>query len=114
MWTPEMRNGWKKSLIFLFLLLSLLYLLAPLVCPETELTFQSTNPLIISVVWWSEFLATVPEVWVSFPALSHFLRSSGSGTGPLILVSTIEELLERESSGSDLESREYGLGNPLR
>jgi hypothetical protein len=34
-----------------------------------------------SVVWWSEFLATDPEVWVRFPALPDFLRSSGSGTG---------------------------------
>jgi hypothetical protein len=30
--------------------------------------------------------------------------------GPLSLVSTIEELLERKSSGSGLESREYGIG----
>jgi hypothetical protein len=33
------------------------------------------------VVQWSEFLATDPEVWVRFPALPHFLRSDGSGTG---------------------------------
>jgi hypothetical protein len=33
------------------------------------------------VVWWSEFLATDPEVPGSFPALPDFLRSSGSGTG---------------------------------
>jgi hypothetical protein len=32
--------------------------------------------------------------------------------GPLNLVSTIEELLERKSSGSDLENRDYGLGIP--
>jgi hypothetical protein len=32
--------------------------------------------------------------------------------GPLSLVSTIEELLERKSSGSGLESREYGRRNP--
>jgi hypothetical protein len=37
--------------------------------------------LTASVVKWSEFLATDPEVRVQFPALSHFLRSSGSGTG---------------------------------
>jgi hypothetical protein len=35
-----------------------------------------------SVVWWSEFLATDPEVRVGFQALPDFLRSSGSGTGP--------------------------------
>jgi hypothetical protein len=33
------------------------------------------------VVWWSEFLLTDPELRVQFPALSDFLRSSGSGTG---------------------------------
>jgi hypothetical protein len=34
-----------------------------------------------SVVQWSEFLATDPEVRDRFPALSDFLGSSGSGTG---------------------------------
>jgi hypothetical protein len=34
----------------------------------------------------------------------------GLERGPLSLVSTIEELLGRKSSGSGLESRGYGLG----
>jgi hypothetical protein len=34
-----------------------------------------------SVVYWSEFLATDPEVLGSIPALPDFLTSSGSGTG---------------------------------
>jgi hypothetical protein len=34
--------------------------------------------------------------------------------GPLSLVSTIEELLGRNSSVSGLENREYGCGDPLR
>jgi hypothetical protein len=34
--------------------------------------------------------------------------------GPLSLVSTIEELLGRKSSGSGLESREYGRRDPSR
>jgi hypothetical protein len=34
-----------------------------------------------SVIYWSEFLATDPEVSGSIPALRDFLRSSGSGTG---------------------------------
>jgi hypothetical protein len=34
----------------------------------------------------------------------------GLERGPLSLVSTIEELLLRKSSGSSLESRGYGLG----
>jgi hypothetical protein len=38
----------------------------------------------------------------------------GLKRGPLSLVSTTEELLERKSSGSDLESREYGRRDPSR
>jgi hypothetical protein len=34
--------------------------------------------------------------------------------GPLSLVSTIEELLERKSNGSGLEISEYCRGDPLR
>jgi hypothetical protein len=33
---------------------------------------------------------------------------------PLSLVSTIEELLKTNISGSGLEIREYGRGDPLR
>jgi hypothetical protein len=33
---------------------------------------------------------------------------------PLSLVSTTEELLERNSSGSGLENKKYGRGEPLR
>jgi hypothetical protein len=51
---------------------------------------------------------------VRFPALPHFLRSSGSGTGPLSLVSTTEELLGRKRIGPGLESREYGRRDPSR
>jgi hypothetical protein len=38
-------------------------------------------------------------------------RSRGPGFVP---VTTIEELLGRNSSGSGLENREYGSGDPLR
>jgi hypothetical protein len=34
--------------------------------------------------------------------------------GPLSLMSTIEELLERKSSGCGLETREYGSRDPSR
>jgi hypothetical protein len=57
-------------------------------------------------------VATDPEVRVRFPALPDFLRSNGSGRGPLSLVSTTEELLGRKSSGSGLENREYGRRDP--
>jgi hypothetical protein len=62
----------------------------------------------------SEFMTIHPEVPVRFQVLPNFLSSSGSGTGPLILVSTNEELLERKSSGSGLESRENGRRGPSR
>jgi hypothetical protein len=38
----------------------------------------------------------------------------GLERGPLCLVSTIEELLGRKSSGSDLENRDYGRRDPSR
>jgi hypothetical protein len=38
----------------------------------------------------------------------------GLGSGPLSLVSTIEELLERKNSGSGLGNREYGRRDPSR
>jgi hypothetical protein len=59
----------------------------------------------------SDFLATDPEVWVRFPALSDFLRSR---QGTLSLVSIIKELLGRKSSGSGLESLENGIRDPSR
>jgi hypothetical protein len=46
------------------------------------------------------------------PALPDFLRNSGE-RDPLTLVSTIEEVLGRNSSGSGLETREYGRRDPL-
>jgi hypothetical protein len=38
----------------------------------------------------------------------------GLEQGPLSLVSTTEELLQRKSSDSGLESREYGRRDPSR
>jgi hypothetical protein len=43
-----------------------------------------------------------------------FWEVVGLERGTLSLVSTIEELLGRNSSGSGLENREYGHGDPLR
>jgi hypothetical protein len=42
-----------------------------------------------------------------------FWEVVGVKRGPLSLVSTIEELLGRNSSGSGLENREYGHGDQL-
>jgi hypothetical protein len=38
----------------------------------------------------------------------------GLERGPLSLVSTTEELLEKKSSSSGIESREYGRRDPSR
>jgi hypothetical protein len=47
------------------------------------------------VVQWSEFLATDPEARVRFPALTK-KKVVGLERGPLSLVSTTEELLDRK------------------
>jgi hypothetical protein len=62
----------------------------------------------------SEFLATDPEVRVRFPALPDVLKVAGLERGPLSLVSTVEELIERRSSGFGLEIREYCRKDPPR
>jgi hypothetical protein len=46
--------------------------------------------------------------WQSAPLYIHSLFSEDGAWGPLSLVSTTEELLERKSSGSCLENRDYG------
>jgi hypothetical protein len=56
-----------------------------------------------SIGYRSEFLATDPEV-----------AGSGLEQGPLSFVSTIEELLGRNSSVCGLEIREYGRRGLLR
>jgi hypothetical protein len=43
-----------------------------------------------------------------------FCEVEGLERGPLSLVSKIEELLERKSSGNGLESREYGRKDSSR
>jgi hypothetical protein len=50
--------------------------------------------LTASVVLWSEFLATDPEARVRFPALPE-KKVVALERGPLSLVSTSEELLDR-------------------
>jgi hypothetical protein len=56
-----------------------------------------------SVVYWSEFLTTDPEVRVRFPVLPE-KKVVGLERGPLSLVSTTEELLERPLDVRPLDS----------
>jgi hypothetical protein len=93
----------------------------------TELTLLLINPFFIEQIL-KFILLTGPPMWssgqsswlqiqrsrVRFPALSDFLRSSGSGTSPLSLVSTIVELLGRNNSCSGLENRVYGREDLVR
>jgi hypothetical protein len=48
-----------------------------------------------SVVWWSEFLARDPKARVRFLALPE-KKVVGLERGPLSLVSTTEEILDRK------------------
>jgi hypothetical protein len=64
--------------------------------PEANSVFSPSWPT-ASVVWWSEFLATDPEARVRFSALpKKKVVGLERERGPLSLVSTTEELLDRK------------------
>jgi hypothetical protein len=66
---------------------------------------------------WSSGQSTWPQIQRSgFDSRRYQIvwEVVGLERGPLSLVSTTEELLDRKSSGSGIESREYGRGGPLR
>jgi hypothetical protein len=52
----------------------------------------------------------IQSSWFDSRRYQIFLQAVGLGRDPLSLVSTTEELIGRKSSGSGLESREYGRG----
>ena len=63
-------------------------------CPDM---FQTIWLILKNYTLWSSgqsFWLQIHRSRVRFPALPDFLSSSGSGTGPLSLVRSIEELLE--------------------
>jgi hypothetical protein len=66
---------------------------------------------------WSSGQSTWLQIQSSgfdFRHYQNFWEVVGLERGSLSLVSTTEELLERKSSGSGLESREYGHRDPSR
>jgi hypothetical protein len=83
-----------------------------------------TTPVILSPVacfhgppLWSRCQSSWLQIQKSgFDSRNYqiFWKVVGLERGPLSLVITVEELLERKSSGSDLESREYGRRDPSR
>jgi hypothetical protein len=74
--------------------------------------FISFEVMTASVVYWSEFLATDPEVRVRFPALPDFLRSSESVTGSTQPREYNWGATWRKSSRSGLENRKYYRRDP--
>jgi hypothetical protein len=60
------------------------------------------------------FLATNPRSGFDSRRYQIFWEVLGLEWAPLRLVSTTEELLERKSSGSGLEIREYGCTDTSR
>jgi hypothetical protein len=78
------------------------------------------NNLENSVCWlgpplWSSFQSSWLQIQKSgFDSRRYqiFWEAVGLERGSLSLVGTIEELLERKSSGSGIEKREYGLREP--
>jgi hypothetical protein len=63
-----------------------------------------------SVVQWSEFLATDPEIRVRFQMLPDFLRSSVSGTGSTQPREYNRGATWKKSSGSGLETKNTAVG----
>jgi hypothetical protein len=66
-----------------------------------------------SVVLWSEFLATDPYVPGSTPGVTRFSEMCGFGTG-FTQPREYNWATLKKSSGSGLENRAYGSGDPLR
>jgi hypothetical protein len=86
----------------------------PCSTPQKHYFSASGTNFAASVVLWSEFLDTDPGSGFDSRRYQIFLEVVGLEWGPLSLVSTTEKLLERKSSGSGLERREYGRRDPSR
>jgi hypothetical protein len=62
------------------------------------------------VVYWAELLATDPESGFDSRRCQIFREVVGLERGPLSLVSTYEELLERKSSSFGLKTENTAIG----
>jgi hypothetical protein len=89
--------------------------------PLYRLRHRSSSPLQIFkylyIVCGEVKIRYSTGIWNSSPwvvqAVASRYTDCATVAGPLSLVSTTEELLGRNSSGSGLGSREYGCGDPL-
>jgi hypothetical protein len=86
----------------------------------TDYSTAATSVLLLLLCWpplWSVSQSSWLQIQrPGFDSRRYqiFWEVVGLERGPLSLVSTTEELLERKSSGSGLESREYGRRGPPR
>jgi hypothetical protein len=94
-----------------------------LVLERTTSRYSSSRKVIKSLgmndnTHWPPLLSSGQSSWLQIQRYGCDSRRYqifwvvGLERGPLSLVSTSEELLERKSSGSGLENREYGLRAP--
>jgi hypothetical protein len=62
------------------------------------------------VAWWSEFLNTDPEARFRFPGTTRNKKVVGLERGPLSLVSTAEELLDRKVAAPVKKTENTAVG----
>jgi hypothetical protein len=74
----------------------------------------SSGAVVAMVVMWEGLLPSGHSSGFDSWRYQIFTEVMDLERGPLSLVSTIEELLGRKSSGSGLGSREYGRMDPSR
>jgi hypothetical protein len=87
--------------------------------PRSPLTVQTKNDIFLGIgqmrppLWSRGQSSWLQTQRFDSRCCQIFWEVVGLERGPLSLVSTIEELLGRNSSGSSLENWEYGHGDPL-
>jgi hypothetical protein len=83
-----------------------------------KVSWKFTSLLLLSSWRVSQYCFKINSYCLNIEHRVPGYRSRGPGSilegGTLSLMSTTEELHGRKSSGSDLESRKYGLRDPLR
>jgi hypothetical protein len=119
--------GWWNLLLYYCVGLLLIFTRRCINASEYSRLCKVIMPLLCTCLFYV-FVGLLPPLWSSGQSFWLQIQRSefdsrryqifwevvGLERVPLSLVSTIEELLGRNSSGSGLENREYGRGVPLR
>jgi hypothetical protein len=84
--------------------------------PTSPIRVRDVLYLLVKTLWPSSQSSWLQIQRSGFDSWRYqiFWEAMGLKRGPLSLVSTIEEVLERKSSGSGLEIREHGRRDPSR